>query len=69
VTKRKLYERVGVLDYWVVDPELDALKIYRRTDDAFVRVAELSVEHGDALTTPPLPGFPTPLADIFVPPF
>jgi Uma2 family endonuclease len=69
VTKRKLYERVGVIEYRVVDPELDALKIYRRSDSGFVRAAELSVEHRDALTTPLLPGFSTPLADIFAQPF
>ena len=65
VTKRKLYERVGVLEYWVVDPELDTIKIYRRVGDAFVRMAELSVERADALVTPLLPEFSIPLADLF----
>ena len=27
VAKRKLYERVGVREYWVVDPELEAVKV------------------------------------------
>ena len=66
--KRKLYERSGVQEYWVVDPELDAIKIYRRIADAFARVAELSVEGGDALTTPLLPDFSVPLAEIFASP-
>jgi Uma2 family endonuclease len=65
VIKRKRYEHFGVLEYWVVDPELDAVKIYRRTDDRFVRAAELSVEAGDVLTTPLLPGFSVALADVF----
>ena len=65
VTKRKLYERVGVLEYWVVDPELETIKIYRRVGDAFVRAAELSVEQADALTTPLLPELSIPLADVF----
>jgi Uma2 family endonuclease len=65
VTKRKLYERFGVAEYWVVDPELEAIKIYRRMDAAFQRASELTVEHDDALTTPLLPGFSAPLAGIF----
>ena len=68
VTKRKRYEHFGVLEYWVVDPELDAIKVYRRVDEAFVRVAELSVERQDVLTTPLLPEFAAPLGEIFVSP-
>jgi Uma2 family endonuclease len=63
--KRRLYERFRVHEYWVVDPELDAIKIYRVAGEAFVRVAELSVENGDTLTTPLLPEFAVSLADVF----
>src|SRR5262249_35803215 len=52
LTKRKLYERFGVQEYWVVDPELETIKIYRRPGDSFERAAELSAERGDRLTTP-----------------
>jgi len=65
VTKRKLYDRFGVREYWVIDPELDTIKIYRRAGEGFARVAELSVEHDDALTTPLLPDFSVPLAEVF----
>ncbi len=69
VTKRQLYERFGVGEYWVVDPELDAITVHRRVQDAFVRVAELSTEHADMLTTPLLPGFSVKLAEVFEAPF
>ena len=68
ITKRRRYEHFGVREYCVVDPELDAIKIYRRVDTAFVRVAELSVEHQNVLTTPLLPGFSVPLSEIFASP-
>ena len=65
VTKRKLYEGFGVREYWIVDPELDTIKVYRHVDEAFTRTAELSAERGDVLTTPLLPGFSVPLPEIF----
>jgi Uma2 family endonuclease len=65
-TKRRLYNRVGVREYWVVDPELDVVKIYRRADGGgFPRVAELSREAGDDLVTLLLPGFELPLDTLF----
>lgn len=68
VTKRKLYERFDVNEYWVVDPELDAIKIYRRVEGTLARVAELTAEAGDTLTTPLMPDFAVTLADVFVSP-
>jgi Uma2 family endonuclease len=68
VTKRRLYERSAVNEYWVVDPELDAIKIYRRVEGTFARVAELTAETGDTLTTPLLPGFAVSLAAVFASP-
>ena len=59
--KRRLYERFGVSEYWVVDPELDSIKVYRRVGERYERTAELSLENGDALTTPLMPGCNLPL--------
>jgi Uma2 family endonuclease len=54
--KRRLYERMGVSEYWIVDPETDVVRIYRRTTGRFERAIELSREAGDEVTTPLLPG-------------
>ena len=64
VTKRKLYERFDVREYWVVDPELDTFKVYRRSEATFARVAELGADSGETLTTPLLPGLAVSLKEI-----
>ena len=63
--KRRLYERTGVSEYWVVDPERDTIRVYGREGDEFARVSELSAEAGDVLVTPLLPGLEIPLARVF----
>ena len=65
ITKRKLYEWAGVLEYWVVDPVLETVKIYRLNSGVYERVAELSAEAGDRLETPLLPGLAITVSQIF----
>jgi Uma2 family endonuclease len=66
ITKRRLYERWGVAEYWVVDPVIEAVKVYRRTGEGrYERAAELTLEAGDTLTTPLLPGLQIPLQAVF----
>ena len=56
--KRRLFERGGVREYWLIDPELDIVKLYRReASGSFPRVAELSRESEDTLTSEVLPGW------------
>jgi Uma2 family endonuclease len=63
--KRRLYERSDVVEYWVVDPDIDVIRVYRRAGDRFARVEELSSEAGDVLTTALLPGLEIPLSRVF----
>lgn len=65
IVKRKLYERFGVEEYWVVDPVVETVKVYRRQGDAFAPPLELTLEAGATLSTPLLPGLAIPLAEIF----
>ena len=65
VTKRKLYERFGVQEYWIVDPELETMKIYRLENEAYNRIAELSTENSDTLRSQLLPGFECDLKEMF----
>jgi len=64
-TKLQLYERFGVQEYWVVDPDLDAVKVYRLVEGRYQRVAELALADHDVLSTPLIPGLELRLADIF----
>jgi len=65
VIKRKLYERFGITEYWIVDPVLDSIKIYRKTENGYAPAQTLTQEDTTHLTTPLLPGLQVPLADLF----
>jgi Uma2 family endonuclease len=56
-----------VSEYWVIDPELDVVRVYRRARDIFSRPQELSREANDVLTTAQLPGLELPLSRVFGP--
>ncbi len=65
VIKRDRYERTGVAEYWLVDPEAETVKIFRLEGDRYGRPQLLSLRDSDSLTTPLLPGLEIPLAVVF----
>lgn len=58
--KFKTYERYGVAEYWIVDPDAGAISVFRHSGTSYVRA-----EAADPLTTPLLPGFTLPLRTLF----
>ncbi|MEZ5290973.1 MAG: Uma2 family endonuclease [Vicinamibacterales bacterium] len=66
--KRRLYDRTGVREYWLVDPELDLVQVFRRAADGrLARVAELTAEDAHTLETPLLPECAIDLRELFRP--
>ena len=65
IIKRKLYERFGVQEYWIIDPEIETIKVYRMTAQGYHRTAELSREADDTLSTPLLQDLTLALKNIF----
>jgi len=59
ILKMGLYARQGVEEYWLVDPALHIVEVFRHDGRTLELVATLSGD--DALTSPLLPGFSCPL--------
>jgi Uma2 family endonuclease len=57
--KRALYERVGTQEYWLADPEQDAVHVYRRGAGGLQH--PIRCARTDTLSTPVLPGLDLPL--------
>lgn len=58
--KRRLYEHHGVNEYWIVDPEEETVRIYRRDGETFA-----AGEVVEIITSPLLPGFSLNVRDVF----
>lgn len=66
--KRQLFDREGVREYWIVDPEGNTVAVYRRaTDGSFPLATTLEASQGETLTTALLPGWELPLERLFRP--
>ena len=65
IVKKKLYEEFGVKEYWIADPALETIKIYRLDSGKYVQIAVFESGKNDILETPLLPGFRCELAEIY----
>jgi Uma2 family endonuclease len=63
--KLRLYERAGVAEYWIVDPDLEVVWVYSNREGQFGRPVELRTEASGMLTSPHLEGLEIPLRRIF----
>jgi Uma2 family endonuclease len=64
--KRRIYDRYGVREYWVVDPEGASVTVHRPSADGILEPAAEFTSRGEAtLTSPLLPGLAVSLATLF----
>ncbi|MCY4653476.1 MAG: Uma2 family endonuclease [Dehalococcoidia bacterium] len=63
VTKRELYERYGVKEYWLADPEAQTVTVLLLGENGYETVGIYA--KGDTLTSPTLEGFIIDLNEIF----
>jgi Uma2 family endonuclease len=66
--KLRLYERSGVLEYWLFDPVRNSVRVFRLKGGRLELSAELMLggrSSMQTLTTPLLPGLRIPLAEVF----
>lgn len=62
--KRDVYERSGVAEYWVIDPDKDVVDVFRRPAAGTFADA-IRFERTSTLTTPCLPELQVPLDKLF----
>ena len=65
--KRAVYDREGVAEYWLVDPEARSVTVLRRprADAGLTDIAVLTLAKGATLESPLFPGLQIPLREVF----
>jgi Uma2 family endonuclease len=61
VQKKALYERFGVTEYWIADPNVDSMRVHRR--GAYDE--PVTLRSGDVLTSPLFPRLTIDVATLF----
>lgn len=61
--KRELYERAGVREYWIVDPESRSIEVLGMRNGAYVQIGLHKT--GDILSSRVLPLFEIEISDLF----
>jgi Uma2 family endonuclease len=62
--KRDLFERGGVREYWLVDPDDDTVRVFRRQENGGLALGH-HLRRGEQLTTPLLPDLAIELGALF----
>ena len=65
--KRAVYDREGVREYWIVDPEARSITVLRRpgADAGLTDVTVLTLAKDETLESPLFPGLQIPLREVF----
>lgn len=63
--KRRLYERVAVKEYWLLDPAARTAKVFRSEDGRFHTPVVLGADEDAVLTTSVIPGLTIRLVELF----
>ncbi len=62
-TKKSLYEKYGVKEYWIVDPDNETIEVFSLENNVFLVAGTFS--QGDTLTSRLLPGLEVVLGEVF----
>jgi Uma2 family endonuclease len=63
--KKQLFERGGVREYWIVDPDRSQVIVHRRNSASFNALTPLTAADDAVLTSPLLPGFSLSIPELF----
>ena len=65
--KRAVYDREGVREYWIVDPEARSITVLRRprANAGLTDVTVLTLAKGETIESPLFPGLQIPLREVF----